>query len=72
MQTRLESLKESLHNIWIGSGVALLTQLIVFPLEGIHIQMHTNIKIWLYFTVVSVARSYTIRRWHNLKSTNQR
>jgi membrane protein implicated in regulation of membrane protease activity len=64
-QSRLESLIESIVNILIGYFVALGSQLIVFPLVGIHVALSTNLLIGLWFTVVSLVRSYIIRRWFN-------
>lgn len=68
MQTRLQSLIESWANIIVGYGLALLTQLTVFPLLGIEVRLDQNILIGLIFTAVSLARSYTLRRifnrWH--------
>ena len=65
MQTRLQSLIESLSNIAVGFGVALLTQIIVFPWFGIDIRFHENLGISVIFTVVSIVRSYLIRRFYN-------
>ena len=67
MQTRAESLKESALNIAIGYLVALLSQLIVFPIVGIQVDFTTNLEIGLYFTVISLIRSYLVRRWFNGK-----
>ena len=64
-QTKLESLIESIVNVIIGYGVALLSQLIVFPMFNIHIPFSSNIWIGLWFTLISLVRSYTIRRWFN-------
>ena len=64
-QSRKHSMLEALVNVLIGYGVALLSQLMVFPLFGIHVTLQDNIKIGLVFTVVSIARSYTLRRVFN-------
>ncbi len=64
-QKKRHSLLESLINIAIGYNVALLTQIIVFPFFGIHIELHTNIAIGIVFTVVSLVRSYSVRRLFN-------
>lgn len=64
-QTKLESLVESIVNILIGYGVALLSQLVVFPVFGIHVPLSTNLWIGAWFTVISLARSYVIRRFFN-------
>jgi hypothetical protein len=67
-QTRLSSFGESCLNVAIGYGVALVSQLVVFPLFGIHIPLSSNIAIGAIFTVISIVRSYVIRRafnaWH--------
>jgi uncharacterized protein (DUF2062 family) len=68
MQSRLQSLAESLVNVVLGYSIALGAQLAVFPLFGIHIPMASNIAIGIIFTFVSLARSYALRRlfnwWH--------
>lgn len=67
-QTRVGSLIESLMSVLIGFGVALLSQLVVFPLVGIHdVPLSTNLEIGAYFTVISLVRSYVIRRWFNAR-----
>jgi hypothetical protein len=64
-QTRLESLAEVVINVAIGWVVGLLTQLIVFPLFGISVSVNAQLGISVIFTVVSIIRSYIIRRWFN-------
>lgn len=64
-QTKRHSLLESITNVAIGYGVALASQLLIFPLYGIHIALSDNIAIGLWFTVISIARSYVLRRWFN-------
>lgn len=64
-QTKTHSLLESLFNVAVGYSVALLSQLLIFPIYGIHIPLTDNIQIGLWFTVVSVLRSYILRRWFN-------
>ena len=67
MQTKLESALESLLNILIGYIVAIASQLLIFPLFDIHLHLCDNLLIGLYFTTISLARSYIIRRWFNYK-----
>ena len=64
-QSKKHSLIESLVNVTVGYGIALATQMLVFPLFGIHISLQDNIVIGLLFTVVSIARSYALRRLFN-------
>ena len=65
MQTRWQSLFESFINVAIGYGVAMLSQILVFPLFGINIPLASNLAIGAIFTVISIARSYAVRRVFN-------
>ena len=64
-QSRIGSFCESLVNVTIGYSVALASQLVVFPLYGIHVPLSTNIGIGAWFTAISIARSYVVRRCFN-------
>lgn len=64
-QTKRGSLLESLMNIAIGYVVALLSQIVMFPMFNINVPLSTNIWIGIWFTVISLIRSYVIRRWFN-------
>ena len=64
-QTRLESLLEVCINVAIGWVIALITQLIVFPLYGIQVTLGEQLGISVIFTAVSIVRSYIVRRWFN-------
>lgn len=66
-QSRLGSLIESIVNVLIGYGIALASQLIVFPWFGIHIPLSDNLAIGGIFTVISIVRSYIVRRWFNAR-----
>jgi uncharacterized protein (DUF2062 family) len=61
-QSRAMSLVESLANVAVGYGLAVITQMLVFPLFGLHTTMAENLTIGVIFTVVSIARSYVLRR----------
>ncbi len=73
-QTRLEALVETLTNVVIGYTINFIMNITVFPWFGYHVTVRDNIVIGLIFTVVSVARSYTIRRYFDtkLRGFNQR
>ena len=49
----------------IGYGIALVSQILVFPWFGINIPLRGNIAIGAIFTVISIARSYAVRRLCN-------
>lgn len=61
-QSRLMSLVESIANVIVGYGVAVATQILIFPIFGLHMTLAQNLKMGAVFTVVSVARSYVLRR----------
>jgi len=71
MQTRTQSFIESTTNIIIGYIVALISQIIIFPLFNINVPLSDNLLIGAYFTVISLARSYLLRRYYNRKHINK-
>lgn len=46
----------------IGFKVALIAQLVLFPLYGIHASMGTQVELTWWFTVISVIRGFAVRR----------
>lgn len=69
-QSRAHSLAESLANILIGFAIAFASQLLIFKFYSIQLPLSINLEITLWFTLVSLARSYTLRRlfnWIHLK-----
>ena len=70
MQSKTHSLIESVSNVLIGYLVALLSQLLIFPLFGINVPLSDNLLIGLWFTLISIVRSYTLRRFFNRKQTS--
>ena len=64
-QSRTGSMVEACTNVAIGYGVAMATQLTVFPLFGIHIPLTADLAIGAIFTAVSLVRSYLLRRLFN-------
>ncbi len=61
-QSRVMSLFESIANVVVGYGVAVVTQMLVFPVFGLQTTLAQNLKLGLVFTVMSIARSFTLRR----------
>lgn len=64
-QTKKASLAEAVVNTAVGLVVALAAQRIIFPIYGIHNSYETDLHIVFWFTLVSVARSYVLRRAWN-------
>lgn len=61
-QSHLMSFVESLANVTVGYGVAVLTQILVFPIFGLHATLAHHLQVGAVFTLVSVCRSYLLRR----------
>ena len=62
MQTRWMSLVESSANVVVGYGLAVLTQILVFPIFGLQASVGENLLIGGVFTAISVIRSFALRR----------
>lgn len=62
MQSRGMSLLEAVTNIAVGYGVAILTQILVLPLFGLHATLQDNLLIGGLFTLSSLVRGYALRR----------
>ena len=61
-QSRFMSLVESVANVVVGYGVAVATQILIFPVFGLHTTLAQNLKMGAIFTIVSIARSFALRR----------
>ena len=67
------SLVESLANVAVGYGIAVLTQIAVFPFFGLHVSLADNLVMGAVFTIVSIARSFTLRRvFEELRARSER
>lgn len=61
-QSRLMSLVESVANVIVGYGVAVVTQILIFPVFGLKTTLGQNLAMGGVFTIVSLARSFLLRR----------
>ena len=61
-QSRIMSLVEAVANVIVGYGVAVITQILIFPIFGLHTTLAQNLKMGAVFTLVSIARSFALRR----------
>lgn len=66
-QSKKQSLKETVISTIIGLLVSLLTQIIIFPLYGLEVKFTQNVQITIIFTIVSIIRGYSVRRYFNKK-----
>ena len=65
MQSKLFSLIESVTNVVVGFAVAVLANILVLPLFGFHPSIGEATSIGVIFTLISLCRSYIIRRTFN-------
>ena len=64
-QSHMMSFVEASANILIGYGIAVTAQTIIFPVFGIHIPLSDHLLMGGFFTIVSLTRSYFLRRIFN-------
>jgi membrane protein implicated in regulation of membrane protease activity len=67
MQSKLESLTEAIINTFIGFVIAFISQLIFFPIVGVDVTLGQNFLLTVLFTLVSIIRTYVVRRYFNHK-----
>ena len=61
-QSKIQSLVESVITVVSGLIVAVIIQLLIFPLYNIEITLFENVQLATIFTVSSIIRIYFIRR----------
>ena len=59
-QSRLMSLVEAAANVVVGYGIAVLTQMAVFPLFGLRATISQNLAIGAIFSALCRARHKTV------------
>ena len=67
MQTKKQSLIESLTSTTIGIMIGIVLNLTILPIFGYPVSLSDSLWISVIFTVISIIRSYIIRRWFNSK-----
>lgn len=69
MQSKTDSFMEALMNVIVGLIVSTIANHFLLPaVLRVHMSLTQNIIIGLAFTVISIARSYLLRRMFNGKS----
>ena len=61
-QSRLMSMVEAITNVVVGYGVAVVTQILIFPGFGLQTTFGENRAMGGIFTIVSLLRSFALRR----------
>lgn len=64
-QTRVDSFMEAVTNTLIGFVISLITQVILARVYHIPMSWGTMLQVVGWFTIVSVARQYILRRLFN-------
>ena len=67
MQSKKDSLIESLTSVGIGWFIGVILNMLILPLFDYDVSLTDGVLISIIFTAVSVIRSYVIRRWFNSK-----
>ena len=65
MQTKRQSLIETLTSVFVGWLIGVILNLTVLPLFNYNITVTDSLWVSLIFTVISVIRGYLIRRYFN-------
>jgi hypothetical protein len=72
MQTRTDSFMESMTNVAIGFGINFAANVLILPaVLGVPVNLGELGFIGLLYTVISVVRSYALRRAFNGRSVWQ-
>ena len=67
MQSKKQSLIESLTSTTIGIIIGIVLNLTILPIFGYPVSLSDSLWISLIFTAISVVRSYAVRRIFNSK-----
>lgn len=68
MQSKLMSFIEAWANVLVGISISFISGIVIYKWMGVHVTLMQNVEITAYFTAISLARSYLIRRWFNAKT----
>jgi hypothetical protein len=64
-QSRAMSGVEAVANVLVGFVLAVVVQIVAFPVLGVQARLRQNLGLGTIFTGVSLARSYLLRRLFN-------
>jgi hypothetical protein len=66
-QSKYHSIEETAVSYIFGFVLAILSQLIIFPFYGLKVSLSDNLQITGWFTIVSLVRTYIVRRIYNYR-----
>jgi hypothetical protein len=64
-QSKKGSFIEAWANVLIGFGISMVANIIILGAYGYHLGVGQQFKLTLWFTAISIARSYLLRRLFN-------
>jgi predicted Na+-dependent transporter len=64
-QTRRRSAVEAVTNVAVGYTINMLANFLIFPLFGWEISLTQNLAVGVIYTIISLVRSYGLRRLFN-------
>ncbi|MEW6775361.1 MAG: hypothetical protein AB1405_03655 [Bdellovibrionota bacterium] len=64
-QSKKASAFEAVTNVAVGYGVGVVSQWVLFPFFGVQMSAPAHMVLALWFTAISLARSYVLRRIFN-------
>ena len=67
MQTKRQSMIETLTSVFVGWIIGVILNMLILPIFDYDVSLTDGVLISIIFTAVSVIRSYVIRRWFNTK-----
>ena len=67
MQSKRESMIETLTSVFVGWLIGVILNLTILPLFNYNITVVDSLLVSLVYTVISVVRGYLIRRFFNSK-----
>lgn len=65
MQTKTQSVIEVICSTVVAFAISVCAGQIIYPLYGMQPSWGLNIQLTLWFTVISILRSYLTRRFFN-------
>ena len=67
MQSKRESMIETLTSVFVGWLIGVILNMLVLPLFDYDVNLTDGVLISIIFTVASIIRSYAVRRIFNSK-----
>lgn len=64
-QSKKSSLTEALINVAVGFGVSMISNIVILGMYGYHLTVGRQFLLTTWFTIISISRSYLLRRVFN-------